>query len=484
MAHIEYKAKDLNQEYYQEYYSYFDHLFCRARDANGLQCVYALLRVSGVEDGGWDPFIEAQEALIEFSKILKNISKKGICKSSFRLALLIYCHSVEMSAPYHILFNLLQCIQKKDYIPFPFPGQLNKKKSFSIRPLLPVAKLAKIEEECEKIDETKLINKFKTFFDDEIRNAFYHSDYSFTDEEFRICENSLSRTVLLEDLSEKLARCFAFYQAFFDIYKHIRFSFKKSKKFHRLQNFEVFELITNSKEGLVGFKMHFSNGAQAFFQRQKERVHGINIRLEEDGINFFVADQSKLQYKWLVNGNTFREKNTRYNAPCTWKPILFHGNSGDIINEIKKETSDKDIQGCLFYIKCTGHESIEFVIKSDKQINKNELKNSKIKTILCECSSKNNWIYDCTYYANSNKAREIKKGINRIKKHIAGLCQKGIKCDYILKYSLFAKADPKKNDNGSFTVSYSTTDPRSTLCVSTFSVLPQTDWKIKAEWAE
>src|SRR3989344_6536664 len=108
---VEYKTKDSQKEYYQEYRTYLDRLFARARDTNGLQYVYTLLRISGIQDGGWDPFIEAQEALIEFSKILKKISKDGVSKSSFRLALLIYCHSVEMSAPYQILFNLLKCAQ-------------------------------------------------------------------------------------------------------------------------------------------------------------------------------------------------------------------------------------------------------------------------------------------------------------------------------------------------------------------------------------
>ena len=63
-----------------------------------------MLRVSGIQDGGWDPFIEAEEALIDFSKLLRKISKKGVSRESFHLGLLIYCHSIEMSAPYHILF--------------------------------------------------------------------------------------------------------------------------------------------------------------------------------------------------------------------------------------------------------------------------------------------------------------------------------------------------------------------------------------------
>lgn len=483
MTSVKYRSEDSNQKYYQEYFSYLEHLFCRARDTSSLQCIYTLLRVSGIEDGGWDPFIEAQEALIEFSKILKKISKNEVNKSSFRLALLIYCHSVEMSAPYHILYNLLQCIQKKNYIPFPFPGRPNKKKFLSLIPQSPVVKLAKIETECKKVDEGELIKKFNSFFDDDIRNAFYHSDYSFTNEEFRICENGVSRSVSLSDLSEKLARCFAFYQAFFDIYKRIRLSFRKSKKLHRLQGFEVMELITDNKEGLIGFKMHFSNGSQAMFQRRKERVHGINVTLEDDGINFFIGLLSSLQNKWIVNGKTFRERNTRYNIPGQWKPIVFPGDSSKVTQDIVKESNDIDVQGCLFYIRCTGHESIEFIIKSNKPLDKT-LSDKKIDAYMCDCSNKDKFIYDCTYFVNSMSIREVKKRLTKIKLLVSELTKIGTECNYFLKYKLYTHGDPTINKDGSFSLSFSANDPRNTLCVSALNILPPSDWKIMAEWAD
>lgn len=484
---VEYKVKDSQKEYYQDYRTYLDHLFARARDTNGLQYVYTLLRVSGIQDGGWDPFVEAQEALIEFSKILQKNSKKGINKSSFRLALLIYCHSIEMSAPYQILYNLLQCAQGKNYTPFPFPGEsLGKKKPFSVRPQSPTKKIGTLKQEAEKIGEQELINKINSFFDDDVRNAFYHSDYSLTDTEFRICENGLPKAVSFVELSEKLSRCFAFYQAFFDLYRQIRYSFKKTKKVHRMPNYEVFELLTDKKEGLIGFKMHFSNGSQAHWERRKERVHGINVMLEKDHINFFVGDLSKLQRKWLFNGKIFREKNTRYNSPCVWRPILFYGKTDEVITEVRNESTDKDVQGCLFYIKCTGHESIEFAIRSNKPIFEgNELKTGKIEVVKCDCSKDGAYVYDGTYFANSDKAREIKKGINRIEKFVAGFKQKDIEIIYTLKYHLERKMKPPKNNDGrGFTITFAMDDPRNTLCLSNFGVLPKTDWKIKPDWIE
>lgn len=232
--------------------------------------------------------------------------------------------------------------------------------------------------------------------------------------------------------------------------------------------------------------MHFSNGSKAFFERRKERVDGVNIELEKDDINFFVGNLAKLQRKWIVNGKIFREKNTRYNDYNTWKPILFYGKVNEVIAEVKNETSDKNVQGCLFYIKCTGHESIEFVIKVNKPLSVDkEIKNGKIEVILCDCSIGDVYIYDCTYFANSNKAREIKKGINRIERFVDEFRQKGINIVYTLKYHLERNIKPQKdNDGRNFTISFSMTDPRDTLCLSDFRMVPRTDWKIKPEWIE
>ena len=52
---LEYKVIDFHQKYYKEYREYFEYLFLKAQKGSGLEYVYTLLRVSGMEDGGWDP---------------------------------------------------------------------------------------------------------------------------------------------------------------------------------------------------------------------------------------------------------------------------------------------------------------------------------------------------------------------------------------------------------------------------------------------
>ena len=474
---------DKQKEYYEEYRKYLVQLFVNARDRQGIEYIYTLLRISGIEDGGWDPFVEAEEALNDLSKILRSISKKGITKSSLRMALLIYCHSVEMSAPYQILFNLLQCTQGKHYNLFPFPGRPKGKKfPYEVIPMSPKGKIEKLKEEAEKAGEKKLIDHINSFFRDDIRNAFYHSDYTITDKEFRICENRRSNTTSLNDLSVILTRCFAFYQAFFDIYKQARHSFREMKKLHRLPNFEVLELMTNKKEGLVGFKMHFSNDSTAYFERRKERVYGVNLHFQRDlSINFNVGDLGKLQYKWRARGKDFRELNTRYNDDGEWRPIQFYGKAEKILNEIEAETTDEVVQGCLFYIHCTGHESIEFAMKSDKELFQGkEFSEGKIKLVACGKGMDGSFLYDGTYFVNSRKGRAVKMGVNSIQAFMLKFKDAEINAPYCLKYQTKRIMKPTKVEGN--TLHFSMSDPRNTMYVSDFRMLPRSDWKIQSEW--
>ena len=128
------KVQDNKQEqFHQEYYDYLTSLFKKAAEKNGVDFVFTLLRVSGIESGYWDPFVEGEEALSEYSKILKEVSKKGTNKNSFRMALLIYCHATEMSAPYDMLLNLVRVINGKHYKYLPFYDLIRKDKKNSFK---------------------------------------------------------------------------------------------------------------------------------------------------------------------------------------------------------------------------------------------------------------------------------------------------------------------------------------------------------------
>jgi hypothetical protein len=269
-----------------------------------LDYLCTLLRVSGLSYGHWDPFVEADEALAEFSKLLeKNFVAKNQ-KLSIRLGLLIYCHATEMTAPYEILGNLLKCKQGKHFQwdPF-FHLRIRDKKDF-LKHILPSPKkkINFLDEEAKLAGEEKLIEIIRSFYDDELRNAFYHSDYCITDDEFRIA-SGVGKSYTLDDISLKLTKCLAFYNAFFNVYKAAKIAINTcERKVFKMPEYDTLEILTDSVDGLYGFKIHHSNGTYSEYHRKKDRSHSFNLSVETEGISCFVGDLSALEKKWKING--------------------------------------------------------------------------------------------------------------------------------------------------------------------------------------
>lgn len=268
------KRTSLLSKYTKEYLIYFDHLFGRAANANGFDFLCTILRVEGVTSGHWDAFVEAEEAIMDFSKVLRKISSKRYPKRAVRLALFLYCHSTEMSAPYEILANLLLCCQAKSYKMQPFNELIKIKERKGLFPERhlpsPKRKIEYIKKLAINCNETTINTIIDGFFRHEIRNAFYHSDYAITDEEFRIVKGGEigKEIVPMEELSGILTRCFAFYSAFFIAYNRIKKDFAFGEKFHRWPNYEVLQILSDGN-GLTGFKIHFPNDFICYVRKEK-----------------------------------------------------------------------------------------------------------------------------------------------------------------------------------------------------------------------
>lgn len=289
---------------YQEYEDYLVDLFTNARKEGALlDYLCTLLRVSGSSYGDWDPFVEADEALTDFSKLLKKAGRKNN-KLAIRLGLLIYCHATEMAAPYEILTNLLRVKQKKRFQWDPFFDLRIRDKKDLLKHIFPSPrkKIVSLEAEAVEANEKKLIEIIRSFYDDEIRNAFYHSDYCITDDEFRIA-SGVGKAYSLKDIELKLVRCFAFYNAFFNVYRHAKFVIHNSKnKVFKMPDYDTLELLTNAQEGLYGFKIHHSNDTFSEYQRGRDKSHILNMSIEDEGTSVFVGEISKLEKRWKING--------------------------------------------------------------------------------------------------------------------------------------------------------------------------------------
>lgn len=297
--------QNIQDQFYLEYKKYFEHLFVRARDVGGLDYIYTLLRVSGIQDGGWDSFVEVEESLVDLSGILRELDNNGREKTSPRLALLLYCHSIEMSAPYQIFYNLLQSCQSKNYIFIPF---FEMDKNGKVIQKYPKNKIDSLEQEANKIGEKELATHIKSFYDNNIRNAFFHSDYTIEDD-FKICESHHVQIIKRGVLLEKIKRCFAFYQAFMDTYREAKMAYIKAEKIYPLKNFDVFELLVEEEEGLIGFKMHYprDDGMHGYYERRKDRVQGFNFMIEDDGVRFNCGLLSEIKNIHMMNGSIYKK---------------------------------------------------------------------------------------------------------------------------------------------------------------------------------
>lgn len=494
------KRHPVLSKYTDEYLAYFDSLFARAANTDGFNYLCTILRVEGITSGHWDAFVEAEEASMDFSKLLRSIGRKRTqAKRALRLALFLYCHSTEMSAPYEILANLLRCCQSKPYMMYPFVDLVRVEQTgglFAKRHLsYPKGKIKHIKELAAVCGENKLGEIIDSFFRNDIRNAFYHSDYTISEDEFRIIEGGEigEQTISLEELSDILTRCFAFYSAFFIIYNNVKRGFAQGRKFHRWPNYEVLELLSDEGK-LTGFKIHFPNGSYAMFERKKYKgTTGLNIMCEREGVSLNVGnlDEYKKAEGWFVNGKSFEEYGTRYNRDGYWRPIIFQGDSDKVQQKAVSLTEDRIIQGCLFYIYSTGHKAIEFVIKSDRELFRGEIYSKpffgkKKRLIIKKCENKegDTHLYDGTIYLYSADTKSIQEALKEIKTCVESLRKKDKNIKHRLKYQLYSDTPPIPQEGGRFTITISMDDPRSTLVASNLGLFPRSDWRIREQWVE
>lgn len=180
-------------------------LFSRAFETGPFDALCSILRVGGMSDANWDPFEESRKAFDDFNWLMDKSMTERTVACSRRISLLIYCQAVEMTAVHEIIANCLRCILKQQYVVDPFEnlGRRNKKKIFSYIPPSAKTKFKSIKELATKANETKIIEDIDSFFDENIRNAFSHSDYIFSDDSFRFREGGLARQIRFEELDKK-----------------------------------------------------------------------------------------------------------------------------------------------------------------------------------------------------------------------------------------------------------------------------------------
>ena len=296
-------GKEYRQRIENEYEEALLQLFQAALKGNPFGFICTILRVSGMHVGHWDPLEESKQAFEDFRVLLKQSLSSGSPKSTLRMGLLTYCHAVEMTAIHEMLFNLLRCRNGQPFVVKPFIGFTRRKKG-SVRSVPPSAakKFSEIKKLAAATSESTIGRCIDEFFDDRIRNAFSHSDYCISEDSFRWTESGPADLISLRELNEKLTRSAAFYDVFFKIHQGALDNMGTSPRYHRLRNYEVLELLSKDGE-LYGFRVHFSNGSDAYYTRAPSKTEAMNLAFEQDGtVNFMCGMLDHLERRWKING--------------------------------------------------------------------------------------------------------------------------------------------------------------------------------------
>jgi len=276
---------------YREFRKHLNELFSSAHESQPMNCVFALTRVDYVAYGHFDPTVEVIDAVSSFSK-LRNDASSEDPNTQLRLDLLIYCHLTELSMPYDVIMNLLRCCKKEPNMISPFGEQK-----------YPINKIQMIKKYAQEIRKDQVVDDIEKFFDNNVRNAFSHSKYCITEDDFRIIDEKIY--IKLDDLRTKLNDCFAFYQAFFDVFNGFKMGYRTFYKYHPQENDEraIFELLTNEELGLFGFCWHHSDGTVSMFYRLPKEVSGQNMRFNRNGgVTFVWGEKNALKRKYMLNG--------------------------------------------------------------------------------------------------------------------------------------------------------------------------------------
>lgn len=256
----------------------------------------SLLRIVGMEDKGWDPYIESRGTLEDLNAILQSEHAESIFEDKeltmWRMGLLMYSHIVEMDAPYEVITNLLRFQLGKGYSPNPYYMFFNneEKKQFERSGIYPKSKL-KIIKQLSKEVGNPIGEIFDEFYDGKLRNAISHSDYILTEEQFRVRNGTGAvgaYSIELEHLNEIITKAKLFISTFFGLDRAAReiWGDKKGQAIPYDPVYKGFMEVLADEEGLMcGFKIHWPNNSESTYRRTQDGIDMTNCMLDFKNAN-------------------------------------------------------------------------------------------------------------------------------------------------------------------------------------------------------
>lgn len=241
-----------------------DRLFNKAREEDEFEYICALLRIRGMEDEGWDPLEETQRLYDDVGSLMEAPLNPY---AQIRLGLLLYSHLTEVDAIYMILANMVEITAGERCVMNPF-DDLYRTRGGTFGDRIPPSARAVVERLKERAAQrgcTELVELLNSFFNDAVRNAFFHSDYILHEDEFRsrearfIDENNVRTSSLkLDVIFDLINRSAAFFHDFMQTYGAHRLSYKEPKVVRGRIGpggaYEDIALLVHPTGGVYGFR--------------------------------------------------------------------------------------------------------------------------------------------------------------------------------------------------------------------------------------
>jgi hypothetical protein len=155
-------------------------LFAKAKGKDEFEYCSTLLRLRGMEAAGWDPLKESLALMQQVALMHQAPLDPGL---KLRLSLFLYCHATEMHDLYHIVGNMLRVCSGERYSLNCFAG-VNHPSGHDAN--YPPSKAARIKEWADTQGMNELGGMFSDMVVKEVRNAFFHSDYTLHEGHFHI----------------------------------------------------------------------------------------------------------------------------------------------------------------------------------------------------------------------------------------------------------------------------------------------------------
>ncbi len=292
-------------------------LFEKVRSKKSLEYLYTLMRVQGIKSEE-DPLLILERAVNECDSSSPEI--EAVRKSLDTL--------LKISDPRLVIFNLLGCDVDERYNGFPFLLEQTKR---SPNPV--VHELVMLIEKAQQTNNNYLAKGMAAVFETESLTKYLENNGAWTEPQLRTYHKGMRD----------------FLSAFVLEFNSARKYYIGKNPIYKLPGFYVLELLVNEQTGLVGFKVHFSNGASARFHRSERHAICENISPGRE-ISFHVGIIDDLVDEWKINGRRLCEVGLpgRYNTLGEWRILLHPGKTEKIQAEVQGLSDDPEVQGALF----------------------------------------------------------------------------------------------------------------------------------------